>query len=342
VARTAIHPYPPLHPDGSQANLAVLPTGATWADVNRLYSQKFDSDSAYWRQVHFNGFAMLDRLLGTLDPATGRRASDGLMERVGPAQYRIKDISEYRYVLCSYQNVMLISLWGSIGLQGLLLSTNGHDPAAVFIPEFGRWVYEDATYNEEFTLKNSSYLLSPLDLLALSRAGRKDHIVGRKITGPSWSPDVYVDARINRAGTYFGDGHPYGMSMMGSQLNNDLPTSPTFRVHTVQIQFPDLERPFNDPSLYLPADPAIAFPRPGARIAGIIDDGDQVRVELEPTHPDYITLEKRIGLGPWEPVAPSDTIPKSGTGVRVTYRGVDPVGVPGTGSTMLIGPTDSR
>src|SRR6185436_14976824 len=87
VARTAVHPHPPLHPNGSTANLGVLPIGKSWADVNALPSSKFfDVDQVYWWGVGYDGSKMLDRLLGTLDPATGLRADDGMMEHVSGVQ----------------------------------------------------------------------------------------------------------------------------------------------------------------------------------------------------------------------------------------------------------------
>jgi hypothetical protein len=333
VARTAIHPYPPLHPDGSTANLAVLPAQVTWEQVNRLYSSKFDSDSRYWGEVHFDGYAMLDRLLGTLDRTTGLRANDGLMERVGPAQYRIRNVEEYRYVLCTYQDIIAISLWGALGIQGLLLSTYGHDPAAVFIPELGKWVYQDPTYNEEFTLVGNQEVLSPLELLAVSLAGRKDMLIPHKMLGPTWSPDVYIDARVDERATYFGDGHPYGMNRMGTQLNNSTPaTTPGFRVHLSQIPLPDLELPFSDETKYQPAEPGTVFPVPRARVTYILEGHTQVEIRIESTHPSLVSFERRIDHSPWEAVVSPDIVDYSRLrplGTRVSYRGVDREGVPG-------------
>src|SRR5262249_26738228 len=103
LARTAIHPHPPLHPDQSSSNLSVLPPGKSWFDINALTYHESDPDSiveasnAYWLGVGSDGYAMLNRLLGTLDPATGERADDGMMTRVGNARYQIRDIHTYRY-----------------------------------------------------------------------------------------------------------------------------------------------------------------------------------------------------------------------------------------------------
>ncbi len=339
VARTAIHPYPPFHPAGSTANLAVLPPNATWAQVNQFDSAKVESDSRYWSEVHFNGYAMLDRLLGTLDRATGLRADDGLMERVGSAHYRIRDIEEYRYVLCTYQDIIAISLWGAIGLQGLLLSTYGHDPAAVFIPDLGKWVYQDPTYNEEFVLRGEEQALSPLELLAVSLAGRKDQLVQRKMLGPVWSPDVYIDARVHERATYFGDGHPHGMNRMGTQLNNSVPTTPGFRVHLSQIRLPDLEAPFSDETKYKQAEPATVFPRLGARLTYALEGATQVEFGLESTHGSLNLFERRINSGPWERVASPDVVDQSmlrPISSRVSYRSMSEDGVTGAAFSVML------
>ena len=66
---------------------------------------------------------MLDRLLGTLDPATGLRADDGMMVQVEGARYRIRDLQSYRYPICTFQTIMLNALWAAAGLHGMLLST---------------------------------------------------------------------------------------------------------------------------------------------------------------------------------------------------------------------------
>src|SRR5207244_9046484 len=73
LSRTAVHPYRRLHPEGSTSNLSVLPLGKTWADVNPVSMGKINNDTQFWGVVGLNGYAMLDRLLGTLEPATGRR-----------------------------------------------------------------------------------------------------------------------------------------------------------------------------------------------------------------------------------------------------------------------------
>lgn len=340
VARTAIHPYPPFHPDDSIANLAVLPAGTSWADVNRLQlTDKVESDSRYWSEVHLNGYAMLDRLLGTLNQATGVRANDGLMEQVGVAHYRIRDVAHYKYVLCSYQDVIAIALWGAIGLEGMLLSTDGHDPAAVFIPELGKWVYQDPTYNEEFLLEGTTGVRSPLELLALSLAGAKDLLVSHKLRGPIWSPDIYIDARVDPRATYFGDNHPNGMTRMGSQLNNDSPTTPGFLTRLVQVRVPVLEWPFNDETKYVQVDPSTAFPHLGARITFVAANENHIQLGLDTTHPHYNLLQRRIDNGDWEPVSQKDVLRRSQIrqdGSVVRYRSLDSHGALGMSVSAFV------
>src|SRR5207302_4192805 len=177
LARTAVHPHPPLHPDASTSNLGVLPPGKTWADVNAVsHSPKIDADQQYWWGVGYDGYAMLDRLLGTLDPVTGVRADDGMMVLVQGARYRIRDVASYNYTLCTFQAIMLGALWEAAGLQGMLISTVDHDPSTVFIPELGRWVYEDPTFNEEYLLDGTGDPLSPVDLLTLSSNGQASRL----------------------------------------------------------------------------------------------------------------------------------------------------------------------
>ncbi len=159
LARTAVHPYPPFHLDGSSANLSVLPAGTRWSDVNALYHERLAGDSNYWTQLYLDGPQMLDRLLGTQGEV--QDAANGMMERIGPARYRIRDLEDYRFVLCSYQSQMLIALWAAAGLQGMMVPTLGHDGSAVFIADLGKWVYMDPTYNEEYTMIGSSTPLSP-------------------------------------------------------------------------------------------------------------------------------------------------------------------------------------
>jgi len=83
------------------------------------------------------------------------------MEHIGGARYRIRDIQSYHYVACTYQAIIANVLWAAAGLQGMRVTILDHDPAAVFIPELGRWVYEDPTFDEEYLLDGGGDPLSP-------------------------------------------------------------------------------------------------------------------------------------------------------------------------------------
>jgi len=321
LARTAIHPQASLHPDGSTRNLSVLPTGTTWADVNALPWLKTFEDRDYWWSVGYDGYAMLNRLLGTLDPSTGRRADDGLMVHVDGVRYGIRDIESYRYALCTFQDVMLNVLWAAAGLHGMLISTVDHDAAAVFIPELGRWAYEDPTYNEEYVLDGTGEPLSPADLLTVSSVGEAGQLRAVKRTGPSFDPQSYIDGA-----TYINSGHPNGMVIMGSQLHNRAVGMPGWSVLLVQINVPrlDAEWPFNDPVTYARVTSTEAFPTLGPFVQDLRLDDSVYVVQLSTTFPNHERFERRLKGGTWETVPNLDVLPVGAC--RVEYRSVDAVG----------------
>jgi len=325
VARTAIHPYPPFHPDGSTSNLGVLPPGKAWADVNALPDSKFtDVDNYYWWGVGYNGYAMLDRLLGTLDPTTGLRADDGMMVHVAGARYQIRDVESYHYTLCTFQAIIASTLWAAAGLHGMLISTRNHDPATVFIPELGRWVYEDPTFNEEYTLDGTGDPLSPADLLTLSSAGQVTRLRATKFLGPSFDPQVY-----NAGDAYINDGHPEGFVIMGSQLNNrvvGVVGLGGWPARNVQIDVPRLaqESPFNNATIYDRVTAPVAFPTLGAVIQQTQVQDSVYVIELSSTFPNHEHFERRLSGGAWESVANLDVLPVGQC--RVEYRSVDGVG----------------
>jgi hypothetical protein len=321
VARTAIHPHQPFHPNPSTSNLSVLPPGKTWADANAVTSLKFYEDRDYWLSVGYDGYAMLDRLLGTLDPVSGSRADDGMMVQVAGARYRIRDVASYRYVLCTFQDIMLNALWAAAGLQGMLISTLDHDPAAVFIPEFGRWVYEDPTYNEEYLLDGVGDPLSPIDLLTLSEGGNAYRLQSTKGPGPTFDPQVYITGL-----TYFSNGHADGMVIMGSQLNNRVVGIGGWPSRQVQIDVPELAAywPFNQPLAYPPVTAAVAFPTLGPIVDDVHIEDSVYVVRLSSTFPNHQHFERRLEGQDWQGVSDADVLPVGAC--RVEYRGVDAVG----------------
>lgn len=325
LARTAIHPHPPLHPDASTSNLGVLPPGKTWADVNALiYAPSKDSllnaNNAYWWSVGYDGYAMLDRLLGTLDPTTGLRADDGMMLHVGGARYQIRDVQSYRYPICTFQAIMLNALWAAAGLHGMLISTIDHDPATVFIPELGRWVYEDPTFNEEYLLDGTGDPLSPVDLLTLSSAGEASRLQATKLLGPSFDREVYIPVETYRGG------QPEGTVVMGSQLNSRVVGVGGWPTRLVQIDVPRLaqESPFNNPLNYVRVTAADAFPSLGVVVEEVRVEDSVYVTRLSSTLPNHQRFERRMNGGSWESVAAVDVLPVGEC--RVEYRSVDAVG----------------
>ncbi len=322
VARTAVHPHAPFHPNGSTSNLGVLPPGKTWADVNALpISKFFDVDNPYWTGVGYDGYAMLDRLLGTLDPSTGLRADDGMMVHVEGVRYQIRDIESYHYTLCTFQAIMLNALWAAAELHGLLISTIGHDPAAVFIPELGRWVYEDPTFNEEYLVDGIGDPVSPIDLLTLSSAGEANRLRATKLLGPNFDPQTYIqgDSYLNE--------HPEGMVIMGSQLNSRVVGIGGWSTRLVQIDVPRLATapaPFNNPLSYVPVTAGDAFPTLGVVVQTLQVEDSVYVLQLSSTFPNHERFERRLNGGAWENVAALDVVPVGQC--RAEYRSVDAVG----------------
>jgi hypothetical protein len=332
VARTAIILDRAIHPDASTSNLGVLPPGFTWADVNALYSSdKWNEDWLFWDQQQYEGYKMLDRLLGTLDPSTGVRADDGMMVRVAGARYRIRDIQSYHYVLCTYQAIIANALWAAAGLHGLRGSTLDHDPAAVFVPELGRWVYEDPTFDEEYLLDGTGDPLSPTDLLTFSTNGQVGRLLPTKLAGPIFDAQPYV-----QSWTYLKAGHPAGMVIMGGQLyNRVVGTGGAWTPRYVQIAVPSLDTapsPYGDPQIYAPVTPADAFPTLGVVVQGTQAQDSVYIVQLSSTFPNHDHFERRLPGGTWQSVQNNDVLPVGQC--RVEYRSVDGVGNTGASGAL--------
>jgi hypothetical protein len=321
VARTAVYPEPSLHPNNSSANLSVLPQGSTWADVNALKGKQGE-DNDYWWQQYNDGYLMLDRLLGTLDPATGLRANDGMMEHVTGARYRIRDIDAYRYPLCSYLVHITNTLWAAAGLHGILVSILNHDAAAVFIPELGEWIYEDPSFNEEYLLDGIGQPLSAPRLLELSTAGAAARLRATKMTGPSFDPEVYADGP-----SYLGAVHPEGMLIMGSQLNRRRVGIRVWDGRSVQIDVPALAAapaPWSDPNSYVRVTASEAYPDLGVIVQDVVLEDSVYLVHLSSAFPNYQGFERRLFGQNWESVDSTDVLPVGA--YKVEYRSVDAVG----------------
>jgi len=324
VARTAVHPHPPLHPDGSTANLGVLPPGKTWFDVNSIIYRQANPDSmtqasnAYWQSIGYDGYAMLDRLLGTLDPVTGVRADDGMMVHLGGAHYQIRDLQSFHYPICTFQAIMLSALWSAAGLQGMLASTIDHDPVAVFIPDLNKWVYEDPTFNEEYELDGVGDPLSPTELLNYSSAGQAGRLQSRKMPGPSVDPEPYIGSE-----SYLSE-HSNGMVIMGSQLNNHVVGIGGWNTRLVQIDVPALATaplPYSNSTSYVRVTPQDAFPTLGPVIDHLDTQDSVFVIQLSSTFPNHARFERRLPGGPWQDVLSTDLLPVGQC--KVEYRSVD-------------------
>lgn len=196
VARTAIHGHSALRAGMSPTdNVATLPLGSDWDDVTaHLTETQQNIDNAYWATFGHDAAAMLDVLLGTLQP-NGTRLNDGAMEHVSGSLYRYKSISDIRSVWCSWQHDMCTLLLATLGYPSMLSSIIGHDPMRVQYGDRGEWGYFCATYNESYELVGGS---APLDLLDLRDLGPAA-VVSAKHGGPGWDPMPYITA------SYLGD-----------------------------------------------------------------------------------------------------------------------------------------
>jgi hypothetical protein len=304
-----------------------LPPGKTWFDVNSIIYSQGDPDSmtkasnAYWQAVGYDGYAMLDRLLGTLDPATGTRADDGMMVHLGGVRYQIRDLQSYHYPICTFQAIMLNALWAAAGLQGMLGSTLAHDPAAVFIPDLNKWVYEDPTFNEEYGLDGVGNPLSPAELLEYSSAGNATRLQPVKFPGPSDDAESYIPTA-----SYVGE-HPNGMIIMGGQLNSRVVGIGGWPIRLVQIDVAGLASaplPYSNPLEYVPVTPRDAYPLLGPVVDRVEEQDSVYLIHLSSTFPDAERFERRLDPGEWETVSPVDVLPVGQC--LVEYRSIDGAG----------------
>lgn len=338
LARTAVHPVPVFHPDGSSSNASVLPPGTTWRDANVLWRTAWDRPNLHqWAEFGYDGYASLDHLLGTLDPATGRRSDDGLMQHLEGVHYRIRDLRTYPWVLCSYQDVMLLALWAAGGMHGMLISTWAHDPAAVFVPELGKWVYEDPTYNEEFALDGAGQPLSPVELLVYSLAWDVPRLQPRKLATHPWTPYTYPDLSASPRASFILDGNYLGLKVMGSQLyNRTNGRGVDYSLRHVQVPTAEMlaTPPFNNPWSYARVAPAVAFPDLGVGIADIRGSDARWTVHLTTSYPNHVKFQRRVGRDPWQDCDDVDALPAGA--LRVEYRSVDAAGTSGMTAVLQV------
>ena len=347
IARTAIHPYYYFHlqiPAGT-GNETLAP-GLEREDLLALDrdSNRQDADSQHWAAYNHNGYRMLCDLLG-LDVYTGAYTGTGQMSRVSAGHWQMNDFDSYHFALCSYQQSMLQVLMAAAGLHAMLISTVGHDPGATWIPSLGKWIYNDPTYNEVYTLDGVGDPLSPTELMAVTAAGELGRLtISKTLTSggrlaPTWATGEYITS-ANPACTYLTDYHPAGYVIMGSLLSNANRWSETGPGGSILLCMIDVPArlnyyPFNNETTYPPCKPYEAFPHLGCAIVGITPDpAGEVSVELATGQPHAASFEQRIDGGSWTTCAAVHTV-SSGSG-PIQYRSLDGGGRPSSVASLSV------
>jgi hypothetical protein len=284
VARTAIHGHEDLRAGMSVTdNVATLPIGADWSDVTaQLTEAQQEIDNEYWADFNHDAAAMLDVLLGTLQP-NGTRLNDGTMEHVSGSLYRYRSVPQIRSVWCSWQHSMCTLLLATLGYPSMLASIIGHDPMRVQYGERGEWGYFCATYNESYELTGGSASLDLLDLRDLGPGA----VVPIKHSGPTWDPMEYITA------SYLGD-NPGGWPEIAIVLDSRIVPSGAVNRQTRAVESPTL-----DASGLFPTTPRcserVARPYLGAYIRGLPIGG---RFRVDSNWPGTVGFVRRNG-GTW-------------------------------------------
>lgn len=315
VARTAIHGHSELRAGMSPTdNVATLPIGTDWTDVQaHLTEAKQEADNVYWATFGHDAAAMLNVLLGTLQP-DGTRLNDGTMEHVSGSLYRYKTIADIRSVWCSWQHDMCTLLLATLGYPSMLASIIGHDPLRVQYGDRGEWGYFCATYNESYELTGGS---APLDLLDLRDVGPAA-VASTKHGGPSWDPTQYVTA------SYLGD-HPIGWPEVAIVLDSRIVPLGAANRRTRVVESPSLDTSglFDG---YVRCSERVARPYFGAYLRGLPLAG---RFKAESNWPGTISFVQLVSgswvasnqLGFVEPnpveIAPLDVNGQRGPAIRV-------------------------
>lgn len=345
VARHTVHPYQPFHQNGNAtSNLDVLATVAqTWAQMLTIAgtNSRADNDNAYWGGFYRDGYTMLNLLFGTVNDADGTRANDGMLNKISAGRYRIKDTTTFRFMQCSQQNSVLGALLGALGFQTMLVTTTGHDPMCVWIPELGKWAWACSTYNEMLQLDNNGIPLSPLELFTLSAGGaaQRARVNPMKIAGPSWDSAVYIDPAQPNS-TYFFDGHPLGQRVLagymdsrallpgftGADRNVVLDTPGLLDAGMAPLRFPSFIRTTID---VLYPDLGAGFQRADQAPTG------EMAVRLVNNWPAFSKYRKRVNGGAWADFLSAAEVLPAGTGL-VEYSPVDTQGYAGMSAILRV------
>lgn len=338
IARIAIHPHAPFH-SVAKKTVHVLPEGWDWQKfISIVYKgDRIQRDSKFWSSYNLNGYAMLNKLVNF----DGTEANPMLEKLAGPAEFRIKNIEEdtldasiYHTVLCTYQGQMMLYLAAAHGIYGTLVSTTGHDTFAFYVPELAQWVYMDPSYNEDFISSTTGRLASPADLYVASAMGTmyEDYIT-TKISGPIWDPEVYIDPKDHPRATYMGDGHPNGMTAMGSNLWQKFPVP--LKTNLLQFDAPIFYNNPIDPSTVglskrkRVQEMGVLFPTLGVSVANSTQlSSDSIQLSLASNWPNHHHFEIQEGDGSWL-LLNDNPILKVGYGA-INIRSVNNAGVPST------------
>lgn len=320
VARYAIHPFAPFHRK-TISNMAVLPEGKTWEDFLAAYSTQSSVNSiyAYWSPISTNGFDMINALFGSINLETLQRDNDGMLLKIDTGRYRIKDFNSYYPVYCTWQDYIYISLLASAGLHGMQLRTNGHDPAAVYIPEWGKWIYEDPTFNEEYILDGNGMPLSPVELLFYSAGEGFHRLIPVKDILPDWDSNIYINNLEDVMCSYTSTMNA-GFSVMGSQLRNNITDNLSWNMLQVQIAINGLAAtiPFGT---YLHVSRREAFPDLGVSIEKMYQIENGYRVFLKSSFPNHKKFMKKVNDESWQDCNDIDLLPLKDS--VVVYRSLD-------------------
>jgi hypothetical protein len=313
-AAHAVHPQAFLHPDGTTANVGVLPEGETWATFNALFNQgaTITRDQAHWYALFPNGVTMLERLIGAVAP-DGTITDNGMLTEHESGKWRIRNFANYRAPQCTLQCKMAQVILASIGIPSVDISTVGHDPMAFYEIETGRWLYIDPTFGE--MLKLGDRYLTPLDLLMASSNGQNESIVGEKLPGADYLVVGYFTSPAYSVG---------GMSHMtvhtAPQWAGGLSDRAAYRFGALPGQSAANDRVGTVDDL---------MPVLGAAVAGLERVGGTVEIRLRSSWPRHASFERSIDGGvTWSACSAIDHAP-AGAG-ELRYRSADPEPLFGT------------
>lgn len=342
VARIMIHPHPPLHPDGYTANLTSLPPDApTWAAFNAAMrvGNRINDENQWWGQFGWDAIRRINIQYGTLNVAEKTLADDGMYTEYAPGRWRWRSINTAKSTQCSYQHIVLAAFQAAYGIPATIMSTVGHDGHMAYIPELRQWIYDESTYNEYYSLPDSTRPLSPLELHYESLAGRHGTLQVRKRSGPQHDPEPYIKPIPGTDTTYFSGnpGHPRGMTVVGSFLRPGAPDGRTVATQVMTHNFGDgsLASQVFGSSSYLKTTADAVFPDLGVMITRWEVSSAGVSLALESQWPGagVQRFERRVNGGAWTPlVLPGDTL-SNGMG-QIEYRAIDSEGF--SGATALV------